>query len=225
MRTPVDQAPPLPAPRGPLTEWLCRVLTRDPDDVASPGHRLHKAVAAIPDTTTDDDAQLALHCIYELSYRGFAGVDDAWEWAPPLLELRRALEARFERDLRAAVDRSDLTAGATTVAEVLGRAERPLALGAHGPGGHPGRVRRVLRAPLGVPTEGGRPPLVGTAPAQRAPQGGARRDPGRRVRQRPGRRRPTPTCSPTSSPRSGSTPPTAPTSMPSPRSPSPPTTW
>ena len=125
MRTPVDQAPPLPAPRGPLSEWLCRVLTRDPDDVASPGHRLHRAVATIPDTTTDDDAQLTLHCIYELSYRGFAGVDDAWEWAPPLLDLRRALEARFERDLRAAVDRSGLTAGATTVAEVLGRASGP----------------------------------------------------------------------------------------------------
>ena len=125
MRTPVDLAPPLPSPRGPLTEWLCRVLTRDPDDVASPGYRLHKAVASIPDTTTDDDAQLALHCIYELSYRGFAGVDDAWEWAPPLLDLRRALEARFERDVRAAVERAGLTAGAATVAEVLGRASGP----------------------------------------------------------------------------------------------------
>lgn len=82
-------------------------------------------MATIPDTTTDDDAQLTLHCIYELSYRGFAGVDDAWEWAPPLLDLRRALEARFERDLRVAVDRSDLTTGATTVAEVLARADGP----------------------------------------------------------------------------------------------------
>lgn len=125
MRTPVDQAPPLPAPRGPLTEWLCRVLTRAPEDVASPGHRLHKAVADIADVTTDEDAQLALHCIYELSYRGFAGIDDAWEWASPVLELRRSLEARFEHDLRAAVVRSGLTARATTVAEVLGRAKGP----------------------------------------------------------------------------------------------------
>jgi hypothetical protein len=125
VRTPVDQSPPLPAPRGRLTGWLCRVLTRDPDDVASPGHRLHRAVAAIPDTTTDEDAQLALHCIYELSYRGFAGVDDAWEWAPPLLDLRRALEVHVERDLRRAVARSGLTDGATTVAEVLDRASGP----------------------------------------------------------------------------------------------------
>jgi len=39
---------------------------------------------------------LALYCCYELHYRGFAGVDDGWEWEPSLLALRRDLELAFE---------------------------------------------------------------------------------------------------------------------------------
>jgi hypothetical protein len=48
------------------------------------------------DMLDDDDAQLALSCCYELHYRGFAGVDPEWEWAPSLLTVRRRLERRFE---------------------------------------------------------------------------------------------------------------------------------
>lgn len=87
-------------------------------------------MAAIPDSTVDEDVQLALHCIHDLSYRGFAGVDDGWEWAPALLALRRVVEERVERDLRRAVARSGLTDGASTVAEVLARADGP-SLSAH----------------------------------------------------------------------------------------------
>jgi hypothetical protein len=43
---------------------------------------------------------LALYCLYELHYRGFAEVDDAWEWQPGLLALRAQLEAVFETQLR-----------------------------------------------------------------------------------------------------------------------------
>ena len=100
---------------------------------------------------------------------------------------------------------------------------RPLALGAHGSGGHPGRVRRVLRAPLGVPTEGGRPALVRTPPAS----ADLARPPSSRSRPtstaRPGRRGP-PDLFADVSPCSMSTPRTAPTSTPSPRSRSPPRT-
>ncbi len=48
-----------------------------------------------------DDFHLALYVCYELHYRGFAGVDPAWEWEPSLLALRRTLESAFERALRA----------------------------------------------------------------------------------------------------------------------------
>jgi hypothetical protein len=40
---------------------------------------------------------------YELSYRGFAGVDREWEWSPELIRLRNGLEERFLGDLKASV--------------------------------------------------------------------------------------------------------------------------
>ncbi|WP_405981956.1 iron-containing redox enzyme family protein [Streptomyces sp. NBC_00158] len=48
-----------------------------------------------------EDVQLALYLLYELHYRGFVGVDDAREWDPDLLRLRRALESGFLHVLRA----------------------------------------------------------------------------------------------------------------------------
>ncbi|MFB7544548.1 iron-containing redox enzyme family protein [Streptomyces zaomyceticus] len=48
-----------------------------------------------------EDLQLALYLLYELHYRGFEGVDDAREWDPELLRLRRQMEARFLGVLRA----------------------------------------------------------------------------------------------------------------------------
>jgi hypothetical protein len=50
-----------------------------------------------------DDVQLALYCAYELHYRGFAGVDDRWEWEPSLLGLRAELERSFEDELAEAI--------------------------------------------------------------------------------------------------------------------------
>lgn len=47
-----------------------------------------------------EDLHLALYCCYELHYRGFADVDPAREWDPPLLAFRGALERRFETALR-----------------------------------------------------------------------------------------------------------------------------
>ncbi|ARZ66501.1 hypothetical protein SMD11_0835 [Streptomyces albireticuli] len=58
-----------------------------------------------------DDLQLALYLCYELHYRGFDGVDDAWEWDPGLLGLRGALERAFLAALREEVPaRDDVTA-------------------------------------------------------------------------------------------------------------------
>ncbi|WP_327130412.1 iron-containing redox enzyme family protein [Streptomyces sp. NBC_01343] len=53
-----------------------------------------------------EDLQLALYLLYELHYRGFAGVDDEREWDPDLLRLRQALETRFLHALRTELSRA-----------------------------------------------------------------------------------------------------------------------
>jgi hypothetical protein len=75
-------------PRGPLTGFLVQHLQR-------PVHALPPAPSATGDPITGEDAALALYLCYELSYRGFDGVDDAWEWEPSLLAVRRRLEESF----------------------------------------------------------------------------------------------------------------------------------
>jgi hypothetical protein len=62
-------------------------------------HDVPPAPPGDDDPLWGDDAQLALYCCYELHYRCFSGVDDAWEWEPSLLALRRDLETAFERRL------------------------------------------------------------------------------------------------------------------------------
>jgi hypothetical protein len=93
--------PALPTPRGPLSAGVVAALTAPrlpPPDVS-------RATAADP---YGEDLHLALYLLYELHYRGFAGVDEDREWDPELLPLRRALEDRFLGALRAHVpaDRS-----------------------------------------------------------------------------------------------------------------------
>jgi hypothetical protein len=81
----------LPEPRGPLTTALRTDLLAGalaPATVAL----AERTAAAGPDPLADEDLQLALAVCYELHYRGFEGVDDAWEWDPALLTLRAALE-------------------------------------------------------------------------------------------------------------------------------------
>lgn len=80
-----------PAARGPLTESLLRRLRR--------GHGwVH---TRMPDETLlDDDAQLALHIVYELSYRGFEGIDESMECDEAVVGLRRVIERAMERELR-----------------------------------------------------------------------------------------------------------------------------
>src|SRR4051794_29809619 len=82
--------PTLPRPRGPLSESLLDALRRPP-------HRLATSQGA----GDFEDLQLALYRCYELHYRGFDAVDDAWEWAPSLLARRAELEAQFADDVRA----------------------------------------------------------------------------------------------------------------------------
>ena len=58
-------------------------------------------VEPVPDILSDDDVQIALWALYELSYHGFDEVDPAHEWAPGLLATRATIEAPFEAALRA----------------------------------------------------------------------------------------------------------------------------
>jgi hypothetical protein len=83
-----DLPPPLPRPRGPISETIIDALDRAPGALRMP--RLDGV-----DLLENDDAQLALWCCYELHYASFAGVDDGWEWEPALLTVRRELERRF----------------------------------------------------------------------------------------------------------------------------------
>jgi CubicO group peptidase (beta-lactamase class C family) len=104
--------PPLPRPRGPLSAAVLAALRGGP-------------APSIPrdETVVDpygDDAQLALYCLYELHYRGFAGVSDELEWHPTLLAVRGTLERAFLAALR-----RDTRAGDDVDAEIAGMLVEP----------------------------------------------------------------------------------------------------
>lgn len=86
----------LPQPRGALSAAVIRALRTSP----GPAGCAWPAAGGDP---FGEDLQLALHLCYELHYRGFRGVDAAWEWEPELLRLRGALERIFLDGLRARV--------------------------------------------------------------------------------------------------------------------------
>jgi hypothetical protein len=94
----LDIAPPLPQPRGPLSEHVLGAL-------AQPRHELGPAPPATGEVLAgDEDFHLTLYCLYELHYRSFQGVDDGWEWEPSLLRVRTKLESCFEEALRTELD-------------------------------------------------------------------------------------------------------------------------
>jgi len=88
-------APAPPTPRGPVSEVVVDAVRGGPVRTVEPGDPY------------GDDLQLALHCCYELHYRGFAGVPTDLEWDPALLTLRRELERTFLAALRAEVPAGD----------------------------------------------------------------------------------------------------------------------
>jgi len=99
--------PALPAPRGPLSTGLLAALT-------TPGQPAPDAGQAGTADPYGEDLHLSLYLLYELHYRGFAGVAEDREWDPALMPLRQALETRFLAALRA-----DVPSGRTT-AEAFG---------------------------------------------------------------------------------------------------------
>ncbi|CAN5511053.1 iron-containing redox enzyme family protein [soil metagenome] len=83
--------PRLPVAAGPLSATVIEVLGHRP-----PRRHLSRIDAPVIDSDPWGlDLHLALYICYELHYRGFHGVDPAWEWNPALLHLRSHLESAF----------------------------------------------------------------------------------------------------------------------------------
>lgn len=132
----------LPSPRGPLGESLTDLLVHPPQGAAVDDEALTRwrsVAAATTDPLTDDDLQLTLWTLYSLHYRGFEGVDDAWEWDPDVLRLRRVLEEPFEAALR-----DQVPAPAPAAPEREAVASALFAMTAPGPG--PSVARYVSRS-------------------------------------------------------------------------------
>ncbi|MCW4355500.1 iron-containing redox enzyme family protein [Hoyosella sp. YIM 151337] len=96
----------LPRARGPVTSGLLDVFARGNI------HRSDNDLRSLADQAMSsdpfgDDVQLALTICYELHYRGFAELDQRWEWYPELLWLRAALEERFVTSLRTRIPQRD----------------------------------------------------------------------------------------------------------------------
>ncbi|KKK05854.1 iron-containing redox enzyme family protein [Micromonospora sp. HK10] len=88
---------PLPAPRGPVSAALLAALRQAPHDLPA---GLGAGFASVVDPIGDEDLQLTLFLCYELHYRGWQEVDEAWEWQPALLAVRARAERPFEVALR-----------------------------------------------------------------------------------------------------------------------------
>ena len=185
----------LPAPRGPLGASLTDLLVHPPRDTDAVDDEVltrWRDAATTADPLTDDDVQLTLWTLYALHYRGFEGVDDAWEWDPDLLRLRRGPRGRVRggaprpgagsdgdgcraRGRRGCALRDDGTG--------TGTERRPLRQQV----GRRDAGRGVPRPPVALHAHGGRPAHVGGPAADRGAQGGAGRGAGRRVRRRSAR--------------------------------------
>ncbi|MGP3947317.1 iron-containing redox enzyme family protein [Streptomyces sp. 7N604] len=100
--------PDLPEPRGPLSAAVAESLR-------SPAPGAHRSWPEVDGCDPfGEDLQLVLQLCYELHYRGFRGVDEAWEWEPELLGFRGRAERAFLDALRSG------TAGGRDVEAALG---------------------------------------------------------------------------------------------------------
>jgi Iron-containing redox enzyme len=86
--------------RGPLSDRLLAVLRGRPKPQPELVEQARRRADRTVDSLTDDDLQLTLYLLYELHYRGLAGVDERWEWHPDLVATAAALESGVEAALR-----------------------------------------------------------------------------------------------------------------------------
>jgi hypothetical protein len=91
----------LPEPRGPLSSALATDLRTRTSLSSATAELAEQAAAQTTDALLDEDLQLSLAVCYELHYRGFDDVDDAWEWEPSLLAARAHLERAHLAAVRA----------------------------------------------------------------------------------------------------------------------------
>jgi hypothetical protein len=90
----------LPTPRGTTSATVLDALAA-PADRDTSRTTLERLAASLSSTDPrSDDFQLVLWVLYELHYRGFDDVDEAWEWSPALLQVRASMESAFEGYLR-----------------------------------------------------------------------------------------------------------------------------
>lgn len=106
-------SPPLPPSRGELSQWLFRHLERGSSPSMPP------FVGRMGDPVTNDDLQLTLYCLYELSYRGFRTVDPAMETDGGVFALRKELAALFETALRDRIDPRAAVVGSSVDLDAL----------------------------------------------------------------------------------------------------------
>jgi hypothetical protein len=107
--------PTLPQARGPLSAAVLEALRTG-----------READTGVVEDAYGEDAQLALYCLYELHYRGFAGVDPEREWDPGLLAVRRGLERAFLARLREDAPVDDVHGAADVDAELAGLLTEPV---------------------------------------------------------------------------------------------------
>jgi Iron-containing redox enzyme len=119
MRTQADAPPPLPQPRGEISELVLGALAHPPHDVVHPIPPHGDVLAG------DDDFHLALYVLYELHYRSFEGVHDGWEWDSSLLRLRGDLEREFELELRESIPAAQPGDVPSQLAALLDASEGP----------------------------------------------------------------------------------------------------
>ncbi|MCZ8378328.1 iron-containing redox enzyme family protein [Mycobacterium sp. CPCC 205372] len=116
---PLLTEPTLPEARGPLSLAVVNLLSE-----RAPRNHLSRVEASVGDSDPYGlDLHLALYTCYELHYRGFAGVDPAWEWNAGLLHLRGQLEQAFLTAVRN--DVGDISDDETAAAEMDALAIEP----------------------------------------------------------------------------------------------------
>ena len=110
----------LPAPRGPLSQTVIERLSSRPKPFSPDG-------GISGDPLFSEDLQLALFVAFELHYRGFEDVDDAWEWHPSLIAFRNELVGAFEVALEGKIERSRVqpTAVEAKLKEIAAQGQGP----------------------------------------------------------------------------------------------------
>lgn len=120
----MNVVPCLPQPRGPLSERVLRALADRPRSSGDPLVGRRALAGADP---WGDDVQIALHALLEVGYRGFAGVDPAWETAPSAILAVNRLEEMFVGAVAAEIGRVDVSGPdeVRTALDALARGDGP----------------------------------------------------------------------------------------------------